>query len=111
MVEIRIHHLDPGIRDVVAALWDQGIETTDSGDGVSKPPPGIVLPFQHVAIAPNGEPDALMASVACVLADVRPGEPWQIDYARSRTVTDDVIEETILAYRVDERDEKMRPRG
>jgi len=41
--------LDPGIRDVVRLLNDNGFETTDSGDGVSKPAAGIVFPFPHVA--------------------------------------------------------------
>jgi len=41
-------HLDPGVRDLVAALNAHGFRTTDSGDGVSKPPPGRVFDFPHV---------------------------------------------------------------
>ncbi len=44
--------LDPGIRDVVQQLRAAGFETTDSGDGVSKPADwyedGSALPFPHV---------------------------------------------------------------
>lgn len=42
--------LDPGIRDIVRQLNEAGFETTDSGDGYSKPPLACVLPFPHVAI-------------------------------------------------------------
>jgi hypothetical protein len=40
--------LDPGIRDIVQRLREAGFETVDSGDGVSKPPEGRVVPFAHV---------------------------------------------------------------
>ena len=44
--------LDPGIREAVSLLRDAGFETTDSGDGVSKPADwfesGEALPFPHV---------------------------------------------------------------
>jgi hypothetical protein len=44
--------LDPGIRDVVAKLREQGFNTTDSGDGVSKSQAdyatGCAIPFPHV---------------------------------------------------------------
>ena len=97
---ISLKNLDPGIRDVVAALWDRGLATTDSGDGVSKPKPGIVLPFEHVAVVPGKDVDATMQVAVEVLADVRPGESWQIEYARSRTVTDATLRETMLIYRI-----------
>lgn len=43
--------LDPGVRDLVIALRDAGFETTDSGDGVSKPQvDGCTLPFLHVYV-------------------------------------------------------------
>lgn len=47
--------LDPGVRDLVLALRSAGYETTDSGDGVSKPQvDGCTLPFLHVYIhVPN----------------------------------------------------------
>lgn len=41
--------LDPGIRDTVRRVHEAGFETTDSGDGVSKPAAGMVFPFPHVA--------------------------------------------------------------
>lgn len=44
--------LDPGIRDVVRMLNAHGFETSDSGDGVSKPQDwydlGEAIPFPHV---------------------------------------------------------------
>ena len=44
--------LDPGIRDIVRKVNAAGFETTDSGDGVSKPrdwyDSGEALPFPHV---------------------------------------------------------------
>jgi hypothetical protein len=50
--------LDPGIRDVVRRLRDRGFETTDSGDGVSKPAEwyaaGEAIPFPHVVIPMTG---------------------------------------------------------
>lgn len=46
--------LDPGIRNLVMALRAAGYNTTDSGDGVSKPKDwyesGEALPYPHVAI-------------------------------------------------------------
>ncbi|MEQ1494454.1 MAG: hypothetical protein ABL912_01660 [Novosphingobium sp.] len=45
--------LDPGIRDVVIALWAAGFKTTDSGDGVSRvgtemDSENLVIPWPHV---------------------------------------------------------------
>lgn len=45
---IRLNALDPGIRRLVVALRDAGFETTDSGDGVSKPDVGRVFDVPHV---------------------------------------------------------------
>lgn len=42
--------LDVGIRETVRLLHVLGFATSDSGDGVSKPPPGRVLEFPHVAV-------------------------------------------------------------
>lgn len=42
--------LDPGIREVVRLLRDAGFDTTDSGDGVSKPAVGRTLDIPHVHI-------------------------------------------------------------
>ena len=44
-----IEGLDPGIADVVQRLREAGFETTDSGDGVSKPNMECAMPFPHVA--------------------------------------------------------------
>jgi hypothetical protein len=55
--------LDPGIRDTVRRLRDAGFDTTDSGDGVSKPKDwyesGEAMPFLHVAAATS--PDVMIA--------------------------------------------------
>jgi len=51
MKRVPYKHLDPGIREIVRRLNRARFVTTDSGDGVSKPPAGRVLPFPHVAIA------------------------------------------------------------
>ena len=40
--------LDPGVRDLVVALREQGFETTDSGDGESKPEGQRDLDYPHV---------------------------------------------------------------
>lgn len=44
--------LDPGIREIVLRLREWGFQTTESGDGVSKPSTryasGEALPFPHV---------------------------------------------------------------
>lgn len=41
--------LDSGIRETVRLLRNEGFETTDSGDGVSKPQDERVYPMPHVA--------------------------------------------------------------
>lgn len=45
---IRLDALDPGIRRLVVALRDADFDTTDSGDGVSKPEVGRVFDVPHV---------------------------------------------------------------
>jgi hypothetical protein len=45
-----LRKLDPGVRSIVSFIRAWGFETTDSGDGVSKPPGPDVLPFPHVVI-------------------------------------------------------------
>ena len=52
MSEVPYHALDPGIVGVVRRLNEFGYETTDSGDGVSKPDVGRVFDFPHVAVRP-----------------------------------------------------------
>lgn len=48
--DIDYRKLDPGIREVVRKLRDLGWETTDSGDGVSKPAMTCAMPFPNVAV-------------------------------------------------------------
>lgn len=48
--ELQMSDLDPGVRSFVKWLRDHGFETTDSGDGVSKPAEAMVLEFPHVVI-------------------------------------------------------------
>jgi len=80
-------HLDPGVRDLVAALNAHGFRTTDSGDGVSKPPSGRVFDFPHVfmvvasarLVAEADRLHRLRGALGCegwtVEATYRPGEP------------------------------------
>ena len=42
--------LDPGIRETVRWLNDLGYNTSDSGDGVTKPAVGRVFDFPHVVV-------------------------------------------------------------
>lgn len=43
-----LQEIDPGVRRLVAFLNEHGFETTDSGDGVSKPADRRELDFPHV---------------------------------------------------------------
>lgn len=107
-VPVTLQDLDPGIRDVVAALWECGLTTTDSGDGVSKGEHGTVLPFEHVAIDLVGAPNAAMAAVAAALTATRPGELWQVEHTRSRTeFVASLLEPMAVAYEVGVRDPMM----
>lgn len=53
--EFNYDQLDPGIRDLVRKLRESGFETTDSGDGVSKPAVARNFDFPHVfaVVSPN----------------------------------------------------------
>lgn len=51
--------LDPGVRSLVIALRNKGYETTDSGDGVTKPPDQRVLDVPHVFIRVRGSRDLI----------------------------------------------------
>lgn len=42
--------LDPGVREFVRFLREHGYVTTDSGDGVSKPPEARTMDFAHVVV-------------------------------------------------------------
>ncbi len=57
--EMNYEELDPGIREIVRRLNAAGFETTDSGDGVSKPADwyasGEAIPFPHVVIAATAD--------------------------------------------------------
>lgn len=50
---LNVDELDPGIRDIVILLRANGFDTTDSGDGVSKPAnwyeSGCAMPVPNVA--------------------------------------------------------------
>ena len=76
-----ISSLDPGIRDVVKALWDANIETTDSGDGVSKPEMGCAIQAEHVACRPSPALgfNSTARAIVRLLAKVRPGQHWQVE--------------------------------
>lgn len=51
MTDLDYAILDPGIRGAVQYLRERGFDTTDSGDGVSKPPYDRVFDVAHVAVA------------------------------------------------------------
>jgi hypothetical protein len=65
--------LDPGIRDVVVRLRAAGFQTTDSGDGVSKPPAPENLPFPHVFVQTS--PYMLIAESCRLLLFLQEGPP------------------------------------
>jgi hypothetical protein len=103
---INFKHLDPGIRDVVTALWDAGLETSDSGDGVSKPAVGRDYKFEHVVIVPSDDdepwcPHFEMEQAIKVVTDVRPGEFWSALFTQELRTTDDKLRECIFLRRHD----------
>jgi hypothetical protein len=51
MTDLNYNDLDPGIRETVRLLRDEGFETVDSGDGVAKPldHEGVIR-YPHVAM-------------------------------------------------------------
>jgi hypothetical protein len=67
-----IEGLDPGICRTVVLLRQYGFDTTDSGDGKSKPPePGEVLTYPHVFMVVS-DPRVLVAEadrLALILGD------------------------------------------
>lgn len=72
--------LDPGIRDVVRVMREAGFDTTDSGDGVSKPKDDMcVLEYPHVFAVT--EP-ARMVPEADRLAALL-GPEWDVDVSYS----------------------------
>lgn len=78
--EIDYDELDPGIRDVVRLLREAGFETTDSGDGVSKPKDDMcVLEYPHVFAMTD---PAHMVPEADRLAALL-GPEWDVDVSYS----------------------------
>lgn len=75
MSECDYSALDVGIRDVVRTLRLAGFDTTDSGDGVSKPPDQRVFECRHVA-AVTCAPD--MVCEAHRMAEVL-GDGWAVE--------------------------------
>ena len=49
--DLNYDDLDPGVRELVRLLRGSFFRTTDSGDGVSKPPDARVLDYPHVFVA------------------------------------------------------------
>ncbi len=79
MGEPNYDELDPWIRDKVRAINEAGFETTDSGDGVSKPADwyesGCAIPFPHVVVSTTS---ATMLIDAHRLAGVV-GPTWTVE--------------------------------
>lgn len=67
--------LDPGIRELVRDLRSRGFETTDSGDGVSKPASERVFEVPHVACAVD--PSSLLAEADRLIAALPEG--WRVE--------------------------------
>lgn len=98
--------LDPGIRRLVMALRDADFDTTDSGDGVSKPEVGRVFDVPHVIMviesgAIVGEAHRLVETLGRLGVRVKPGVVQaQYDPADGVAtlgvfgVNDDMLEET-----------------
>lgn len=79
----RIDWCDPGIRDLVARLRDAGYQTTDSGDGVSKPDVGRVLDIPHVFIRLGNDED-LGHRARCLMGKMeswgyRAADGWHVE--------------------------------
>lgn len=70
--------LDPGIRAVVLRLRSAGFETTDSGDGVSKPVDERVFEVPHVAC--RAVADSLLGFFGEARRLLRVlGPPWRVE--------------------------------
>jgi hypothetical protein len=86
MNDIDYDLLDPGIREVVRWLRDNGFETTDSGDGKSKPADERVLDYPHVFMVTtqNSMRSTVLSLASMVVNDlgIKPvpygadGGPW-----------------------------------
>lgn len=80
-----IYEVDPGVRAEVVLLRKHGFETTDSGDGVSKPKDwyesGHAMPFKHVAMSTD---PAFMVSHAEKCAELL-GPGWTVEASYDTT--------------------------
>lgn len=85
--------LDPGIRDVVETLHKYGFETTDSGDGVSKPAHWY-QPDEHGITQAFDFPHVVCATTPQTMLDAAYrlqwllGDEWSVEatyYAKDRT--------------------------
>ncbi|HEX8030309.1 MAG TPA: hypothetical protein VF491_17665 [Vicinamibacterales bacterium] len=76
---VNYDELDPGIREIVRRVNQAGFETTDSGDGVSKPAAwyesGEAIPFPHLVATTTA---ADMVADACRLSAVL-GDGWTVE--------------------------------
>ena len=73
-----ISQLDPGIRHMVAYLRGLGFQTTDSGDGVSKPRDERAFHVPHVACAVT--PKAMVREANLLFVVLGPGWTVQASY-------------------------------
>lgn len=83
MSELNLEELDPGIREVVRRLRKAGFNTTDSGDGVSKPEMECALDVPNVhMVFPNDwdsegaywDTNRLLKVVTSWGVEVKPGD-------------------------------------
>lgn len=72
--------IDPGVKDIVVDLNKRGWTTTDSGDGVSKPPDERIFHSRHVAVVANIS-TMVMDSFKLLkdLVDLEPGVSWMVE--------------------------------
>lgn len=75
--------LDPGIADLVRALQGAGFTTTDSGDGVSKPPEQRTFACRHVAIRSGHWRMKTEADSVLRFLRAREGDTWEVQAAYS----------------------------
>lgn len=81
MSELDITTISPGVRDLVAALRDAGLHTTDSGDG-SNHAAGMecALPFPHVFIMCHaGAEQKTIDVIKRVIANQPEIADWPVD--------------------------------
>lgn len=88
--EINYEELDPGIREIVRRLRELGWDTTDSGDGASKPDMECAMPFANVAIATSVKgmtlgARALMRDLDTISTSTRSSPAWSRRQRRSTT--------------------------